>query len=91
MIVLSGLRYPEDIDIKITGHRPGGKNLWRVLADGENTVPIMTKSWVAKTKPFNNWKYEIKINELCEMNSIIQNLDIVSQLKEIVPEYISKF
>jgi FlaA1/EpsC-like NDP-sugar epimerase len=27
MIVLSGLRYPEDIDIKITGHRPGGKNL----------------------------------------------------------------
>ena len=37
MIVLSGLRYPEDIDIKITGLRPGEKIYEELLADGENT------------------------------------------------------
>ena len=37
MIILSGLRYPEDIDIKITGLRPGEKIFEELLADGENT------------------------------------------------------
>jgi FlaA1/EpsC-like NDP-sugar epimerase len=90
MIVLSGLRYPEDIDIKITGLRPGEKIYEELLADGENTVATYhNKIMIAKTKPFNVENIESKINELCEMNSNIQNLDILSQFKEIVPEYIS--
>ena len=38
MIILSGLRYPEDIDIQFTGLRPGEKIFEELLADGENTV-----------------------------------------------------
>lgn len=90
MIVLSGLRYPEDIDIKITGLRPGEKIYEELLADGENTIATYhDKIMIAKTKPFNVENIESKINELCEINSNTQNLDIVSQFKEIVPEYIS--
>ena len=37
MIKLSGLKYPEDIDIKIVGLRPGEKIYEELLADGENT------------------------------------------------------
>ena len=43
MIKLSGLRYPEDIDIKITGLRPGEKLYEELLANGENTLPTYHK------------------------------------------------
>ena len=39
MIRLSGLRFPEDIDIKINGLRPGEKIYEELLGDGENTIP----------------------------------------------------
>jgi Predicted nucleoside-diphosphate sugar epimerases len=38
MISLSGLKYPEDIDIKIVGLRPGEKLYEELLANGENTT-----------------------------------------------------
>jgi FlaA1/EpsC-like NDP-sugar epimerase len=90
MIFLSGFRYPEDIDIKITGLRPGEKIHEELLADGENTVATYhDKIMIAKTKPFNLEDIELKINDLCVLNSNTQNLEIVSLIKEIVPEFIS--
>lgn len=90
MISLSGFRYPEDIDIKITGLRPGEKIHEELLADGENTVATYhDKIMIAKTKPFNLEDIELKINDLCVLNSNTQNLEIVSLIKEIVPEFIS--
>jgi FlaA1/EpsC-like NDP-sugar epimerase len=38
MIRLSGLKYPSEIDIKITGLRPGEKIYEELLASGENTT-----------------------------------------------------
>lgn len=90
MIFLSGLNYPEDINIKITGLRPGEKIFEELLADGENTVSTYhDKIMIAKTKPLENKKIELQIIDLCSVNSRTQNLEIVSSIKEIIPEYIS--
>lgn len=90
MIILSGLRYPEDIDIKITGLRPGEKIYEELLADGENTRPTYhEKIMIAKTKDIDTLSISNKISNLCVLNSKSQNLEIVSLIKEIIPEYIS--
>jgi FlaA1/EpsC-like NDP-sugar epimerase len=91
MIVLSGLRYPEDIDIKITGLRPGEKIYEELLADGENTISTYNeKIMIARTKPFDVEKIEANIINLCKISTETSNLEIVSIIKELVPEYISK-
>lgn len=90
MIMLSGLRFPEDIDIKITGLRPGEKIYEELLADGENTKPTYhEKIMIAKTKKLNITEIEDKIEKLCTINTKIQNLEIVSLIKNIIPEYVS--
>ena len=90
MIILSGLRFPEDIDIKITGLRPGEKIYEELLADGENTRPTYhEKIMIAKTKKLDVQEIESKIEILCSVNTKMQNLEIVSMIKEIIPEYLS--
>ena len=90
MIILSGLRFPEDIDIKITGLRPGEKIYEELLADGENTRPTYhEKIMIAKTKNLNILDVSDKIANLCLISSKSQNLEIVSLIKDIIPEYIS--
>lgn len=90
MIILSGLRFPEDIDIKITGLRPGEKIYEELLADGEKTRPTYhEKIMIAKTKNLDVLVIEEKIENLCLINTKMQNLEIVSIIKDIIPEYIS--
>lgn len=91
MIQLSGLRYPEDIDIKITGLRPGEKLYEELLADGENTTPTYhEKIMIAKTQKINSVVIKEKIETLCKNNIRCDNNTSVQLIKEIVPEYISK-
>ena len=88
MIVLSGLRYPEDIDIKITGLRPGEKIYEELLADGENTKKTYhEKIMIAKSRHLDKTNVENVIIELSELNSLVQPLEIVSLIKSIIPEY----
>ncbi len=88
MIILSGLRFPEDIDIKITGLRPGEKIYEELLADGENTRPTYhEKIMIARTKKLDAAEIEDKVENLCAINTKMQNLEIVSILKNIIPEY----
>jgi len=88
MIVLSGLRYPEDIDIKITGLRPGEKIYEELLADGENTKKTYhEKIMIAKSRHIDKLKVENVIITLSELNSLAQPLEIVSLIKSIIPEY----
>ncbi|RKE95297.1 polysaccharide biosynthesis protein [Ichthyenterobacterium magnum] len=90
MIILSGLRYPEDIDIKIIGLRPGEKIYEELLADGENTRPTYhEKIMIARTKRIDNEEIDKKIANLCSINSKVRTLEVVSLIKEIIPEYIS--
>lgn len=90
MIKLSGLKYPEDINIKIVGLRPGEKIYEELLADGENTKKTYhEKIMIAKSKKINIEEIQEKINELNNSNLSCQSIEIVSKLKDIVPEYIS--
>ncbi|MEG3658585.1 nucleoside-diphosphate sugar epimerase/dehydratase [Arenibacter palladensis] len=89
MIKLSGLRYPEDIDIKITGLRPGEKLYEELLANGENTMPTYHKKiMISKSREFDFEDIRSKINELCVSNMFF-NGNPVALMKAIVPEYIS--
>ncbi len=89
MIKLSGLRYPEDINIKITGLRPGEKLYEELLANGENTLPTYHKKiMIGKTRALDYTLVRSKIDELCVSNMFF-NGSTVSLMKEIVPEYIS--
>lgn len=90
MIILSGLRYPEDIDIKITGLRPGEKIYEELLADGENTKKTYhEKIMIAKSRRLDIITVEKQINKLTAVNSMTQPLEIVSSIKLLIPEYIS--
>jgi FlaA1/EpsC-like NDP-sugar epimerase len=90
MIILSGLRYPEDIDIKITGLRPGEKIYEELLADGENTKKTYhEKIMIAKSRYVDINVVEKQINTLTSINSLTQPLEIVSSIKALIPEYIS--
>ena len=90
MIILSGLRYPEDINIKITGLRPGEKIYEELLADGENTKKTYhEKIMIAKSRHVDIDNIEKQINKLTTVNSLTQPLEIVSSIKHLIPEYIS--
>lgn len=91
MIRLSGLHYPSDIDIQITGLRPGEKLYEELLADTENTLPTYHKKiMISKFDDTDSSLIKSKIDDLCAMNLSNQDDMVVGQLKIIVPEYISK-
>lgn len=89
MIHLSGMKYPEEIDIQITGLRPGEKLYEELLTNEENTIPTYhQKILIAKTENINIKKVKLKIEDLIATN-IMKNTEIVNKLKDIIPEYIS--
>jgi FlaA1/EpsC-like NDP-sugar epimerase len=90
MIQLSGLRFPEDIDIKISGLRPGEKLYEELLANGENTLPTHhDKIMIAKSADFNKAEVKEQIEDICLDTMQVDNLEMVTLIKNLVPEYIS--
>ena len=87
MIKLSGLRFPEDIDINITGLRPGEKLYEELLANGENTLSTYHKKiMISKTREIDYNNIKLEIEELCITNRF-QNNNIVMKMKRLIPEY----
>lgn len=88
MIHLSGLNFPDDIDIKITGLRPGEKLYEELLASGENTTPTYHgKIMIAKNQQIDTNFISNKILDLCISNKELNNKKTVQLIKSIVPEY----
>lgn len=95
MIRLKGLYYPEDIDIKIVGLRPGEKIYEELLANDENTERTHhEKIMIAKVNNYDLEQKRIKIDTLCSLIKIASPIDdkmkMVGLIKEIVPEYKSQ-
>ncbi|WP_299061930.1 nucleoside-diphosphate sugar epimerase/dehydratase [uncultured Polaribacter sp.] len=90
MIDLSGLKYPEDIDIKITGLRPGEKLYEELLANGENTIKTYhEKIMIAKTQTLEDPDIKSKIDDLTTDFNLLDNSNLVKLMKAVVPEYVS--
>ncbi len=89
MIQLSGLEVGKDIEIKITGLRPGEKLYEELLAEEENTLPTHHPQILKAKTRIEEQKTVLLIDELIALFEDQQNENIVSKMKEIVPEYIS--
>lgn len=96
MIKLKGYRYPEDIDIKIVGLRPGEKIYEELLANNENTVKTHhPKIMIANV---NHDRISLKaerINAICQQildtdKHLPDFMELVADMKQIVPEFKSQ-
>ncbi len=87
MIQLSGLELGKDIEIKVTGLRPGEKLYEELLANEENTLPTHHPQILrAKLRE----EEESKIEEIYNLIALFDgqdNIEIVRQMKRIVPEF----
>lgn len=89
MIKLNGLELGKDIEIKVTGLRPGEKLYEELLADDENTLPthhpLILKAKVREIEA----SIEKEIDELIQLFGTQDNNKLVAKMKSLVPEYVS--
>lgn len=91
MIKLSGLTLGKDIQINFTGLRPGEKLYEELLNNKENTMPTYhPKIMIAMVQDYEPEVVFSKINELIGQLSSHNNFKLVTLMKDIVPEFVSK-
>ncbi len=91
MIRLSGLEVGVDIQLKITGLRPGEKLYEELLATKENTQPTHNAQiMIAKVREYNFNDVKTQIQQLIDFDNNQTEMDLVAQMKTIVPEFISQ-
>lgn len=86
MIELAGLEPDKDIEIKVTGLRPGEKMYEELLTDVEKTKTDNPKIFVAKPEEFDYNDLVEQIEDI-PLDYKASNLDIKKKMKEIVKEY----
>lgn len=90
MIRLSGLKPYEDIDIEITGLRPGEKLFEELLNDSSTSLPTYhAKIMVSKVPVVAYEEITGKIQEIIAISQHGKSREIVRKLKELVPEFLS--
>ena len=88
MIKLSGLELGKDIEIKITGLRPGEKLYEELLTNEENTIPTHhPQILIAKVRKYDFQEISSTICQLTELFETQNNEMIVQHMKSIVPEF----
>lgn len=95
MIRLKGLAYPEDIDIKVVGLRPGEKIFEELLANDENTIKTHhEKIMIAQVNTGDVLEKKKKIDNLCDLvkhaDPNEHKMELVTLVKAIVPEFRSQ-
>lgn len=82
------LSHMPDVQIEITGLRPGEKLYEELLATRENTVPTEhPKIMRAKVRQYTAEEVDSEIATLLEILPTCKDFDIVKQMKVIVPEF----
>lgn len=90
MIRLSGMEPYVDIDIKITGLRPGEKLYEELLNDSSIVLPTHHPKIMIAQAPYTNFKdIKVKVKELIKTATRYKDNNVIKLLKEIVPEYVS--
>lgn len=88
MIKLYGLELDRDIEIKITGLRPGEKMYEELFFSGENHIPTHHKKILKLgMQPHEYSIIGDEINALAELFREQDNVKIVAKVKSLVPEY----
>jgi len=87
MIKLSGMT---EVQIKITGLRPGEKLYEELLATKENTIPTnIPQIMRAKVREYDSETVDKQLEELREALTSLDDFAIVAKMKEIIPEFVS--
>ena len=82
------LSHMPDVQIEITGLRPGEKLYEELLATKENTIPTEhPKIMRAKVREYTEEEVNDEIGKLLEILPTCNDFDIVKQMKKIVPEF----
>ena len=82
------LSHAKDVEIKITGLRPGEKLYEEVLNDLEGTKPSFNeKIRIAEVRHYDYHEVNQAIEELIVIAKQFENMVTVRKMKEIVPEY----
>lgn len=90
MVQLTGLTPYVDIDIRFSGLRPGEKIYEELLNDKETTLPTHHEKILrAKVREYNFSEISEKIDLLFKMAEVGDDLQVVRQMKLIVPEFVS--
>jgi FlaA1/EpsC-like NDP-sugar epimerase len=89
MIRLSGLELGKDIEIEVSGLRPGEKLFEELLADKENTLPTHHAQILRARNCPTNFNVGKEIKELITLFDDQNNEAIVKKMKSIVPEFVS--
>jgi FlaA1/EpsC-like NDP-sugar epimerase len=90
MIRLAGYTPEKDIQIIFTGLRPGEKLYEELLNQKETTIPTANKKiMVARVREFDYDTVSKEIDRLIETSRLTKPFTTVTQMKKLVPEYIS--
>ena len=82
------LSHVPDVQIEITGLRPGEKLYEELLATKENTIPTEhPKIMRAKVREYTEEEVNAEIAKLLEILPTCNDFEIVKQMKVIVPEF----
>ncbi|AVQ73281.1 polysaccharide biosynthesis protein [Microcystis sp. MC19] len=88
MIRLSGLELGQDIDIEITGLRPGEKLYEELLIDTDKALPTAHPKIFCAHEHFLAWeKLQIKLEQLLNYIQLNDRQGLVKSLQDLVPEY----
>jgi FlaA1/EpsC-like NDP-sugar epimerase len=89
MIKLSGFEPDKDIEIKITGLRPGEKLYEELLSDNETTIATHhPQIMIGKVRETENALFN-SIKDVIDNANAQNNEEVVKGMKKIIPEFIS--